>query len=220
MLEQLKALVQTFARTADPFDPEQFEDDIASRTAWTPAVSGGTNIHTHDLRQVSPQQAVFSATWKAWAFTSIFLFLGAVVGIGGTIAYQAGQFDASAMVGLALFSGIFMLAGALTQYWMCAPRTFDRRLGIFWKGRRVPPHIGRPREGDQHVTLDMIYALQILREYCSSDGGGFYSYELNLVLQDGERVNVVDHGKVEIIRRDAKQLAEFLGGIPVWDASP
>ena len=42
------------------------------------------------------------------------------------------------------------------------------------------------------------------------------SYELNLVLQDGERLNVVDHGSFDVLREDAAKLGEFLG-VPVWD---
>jgi hypothetical protein len=41
------------------------------------------------------------------------------------------------------------------------------------------------------------------------------SYELNLVLKDGRRINVVDHGGADKIRTDAATLADFLG-VPVW----
>ena len=38
-----------------------------------------------------------------------------------------------------------------------------------------------------------------------------------LVLQDGRRLNVVDHGNREQLRADAATLARFLGK-PLWDA--
>ncbi|MDP6491172.1 MAG: hypothetical protein QGG69_05335 [Kiritimatiellia bacterium] len=58
---------------------------------------------------------------------------------------------------------------------------------------------------------------QLLSEYCRSDKSSYYSYELNLVLQDGSRINVVDHGNKTKLREDAATLSEFLGR-PVWDA--
>ena len=40
----------------------------------------------------------------------------------------------------------------------------------------------------------------------------------DVVLRDGERVHVVDHGSYTHIDEDAQTLAEFLG-VPVWDVS-
>ena len=45
----------------------------------------------------------------------------------------------------------------------------------------------------------------------------FYSYEINLVLKNGRRVNVADHGDLDSLRADADMLANFLE-VPVWDA--
>ena len=44
------------------------------------------------------------------------------------------------------------------------------------------------------------------------------SYELNVVLQDGSRRNVVDHGNLDALRADARELAMFLV-VPLWDAT-
>ncbi len=35
-------------------------------------------------------------------------------------------------------------------------------------------------------------------------------YELNLILKDGSRLNVVDHGNRDALQGDARTLAEFL----------
>lgn len=66
--------------------------------------------------------------------------------------------------------------------------------------------------------LEDIHALQLLSEYCR--GGkkrSYYSYELNLVLRNGRRINVMDHGDCKKLREDAQTLSEFLDK-PVWDA--
>jgi hypothetical protein len=44
------------------------------------------------------------------------------------------------------------------------------------------------------------------------------SYEINLVLTDGSRLNLVDHSIQSVIREDAQTLGAFLD-VPVWDAS-
>ena len=36
-------------------------------------------------------------------------------------------------------------------------------------------------------------------------------------IKDGRRLNVVDHGSLEVIRTDARACADFLQ-VPLWDA--
>ncbi|MBT4819108.1 MAG: hypothetical protein HON70_25600 [Lentisphaerae bacterium] len=83
--------------------------------------------------------------------------------------------------------------------------------------------------GRNWAKLEDIHALQIISEYCrikSADTSGstsrtttraFFSHELNLVLEDAKRINVIDHGNLTKLRKDAQALAEFLEK-PLWDA--
>ena len=73
-------------------------------------------------------------------------------------------------------------------------------------------------ERNKVLSLDTVYALQLIREYVKGSESNYYSYELNLVLRDGQRLNVVDHGDGRRLRRDAERLAQFLG-VRVWDGS-
>ncbi len=43
--------------------------------------------------------------------------------------------------------------------------------------------------------------------------------ELNLVLKDGRRLNVVDHGDQVRLRTEGLTLARYLG-VPLWDPAP
>jgi len=43
------------------------------------------------------------------------------------------------------------------------------------------------------------------------------SYEMNLVLTDGDRVNIMDHGKSKDVDESAQILGEFLA-VPIWKA--
>ena len=81
------------------------------------------------------------------------------------------------------------------------PRVFDKNAMQFWIGPK-PLNISFRRWKVWHqVSLDEIHALQLVSEYCHSDDVSswhdkrYVSYELNLVLEDGERINVVDHSK-------------------------
>ncbi|MEL6133809.1 MAG: hypothetical protein AAFR59_10645 [Bacteroidota bacterium] len=53
-------------------------------------------------------------------------------------------------------------------------------------------------------------------EHVHSGRTDYKSYELNLVLKDARRIQIVDHTYIQQIRTDAAQLRDFLE-IPVWD---
>ncbi len=74
-----------------------------------------------------------------------------------------------------------------------------------------------PKSLKYFAEIEQIHALQLISEYCRSDKNSYYSYELNLILEDGKRINVVDHGNLGKIRDQAATLSEFLRK-PVWDA--
>jgi hypothetical protein len=56
----------------------------------------------------------------------------------------------------------------------------------------------------------------VIAERVSGNKSSYLSYELNLVLSDGRRINVIDHGDKIKILVDAHDLAEFLD-IPIWN---
>lgn len=65
------------------------------------------------------------------------------------------------------------------------------------------------------VPLSSIHALQIITEKVTTKNSSFLSYEINLILSDKKRINIVDHGNYERILSDSKQLGDYLG-VPVW----
>ena len=94
--------------------------------------------------------------------------------------------------------------------------TFDKDLG-YYRGSRDPDEVEEHSSMDNYTRLERIHALQIL-SHRSSGGRALCGYELNLVLKDGTRVNLLDHRDIDLIRKDAADLGGFLGK-PVWDAS-
>jgi hypothetical protein len=97
------------------------------------------------------------------------------------------------------------------------PIVFDKREGFFWKGRVAPDQAFDENALKVFTSLGEIHALQLIPTSGRRFTRGHELYELNLVLNDGERLNVVTHGVPYSLRKEAATLAEFLGK-PVWDA--
>ena len=65
------------------------------------------------------------------------------------------------------------------------------------------------------MPFTSIYAVQVIKEDVDGD---FDSYELNLVLTSGERINVTDHAGRARVKQDAQRLGAFIG-CKVWDTT-
>jgi hypothetical protein len=106
-------------------------------------------------------------------------------------------------------------------YWFMTRRiAFDHGAGCFWKGGSTPVSVADTEYRNSAVPLAQIHAVQLIPKL-PKDGSGladYYSYEINLVTQEGSRINVVDHGDLDRIRQDARQLAQFLN-VPLWDVT-
>ncbi|MCA1801517.1 MAG: hypothetical protein LC662_03550 [Rhodothermaceae bacterium] len=221
MRNKIKAFVeQIAAHVAQPaFDPSRFNDPLAMNTQWTPLVSGGTNIRTHKLVLIDFNRMEFKPSWGSILFCAVFLLTGLGVMIGfiiagtrsGTSFFQT-DFLMPVVTGL-----IFTLVGVFLYYTFGKPVVFDNRSGYFWKCWKAPDQAFDLNAMEAYTKLSDIYALQLLSEYVRGNKSSYHSYELNLVMKDGSRVNVVDHGSHVKLREDARTLADFLGK-PVWDA--
>ena len=90
-----------------------------------------------------------------------------------------------------------------------------------WSSRRKESRFDRYSneltQGKKSFDLKHAEAIQLIREYVRGNKSSYYSYELNLICSDGNRINIVDHGALRKLREDAALLAEYLS-IPVWDA--
>lgn len=214
----LQKLQELAGRRGATFDPAGLNDPVALQTAWGPAKGGGANFRTHRLVTVDHSRLEFKATAGAVVFYLLFL----LVGLGVTLGIPAARLAAGDSLGLTtdtlmplLIGLLFALVGGAMLYYGTAPIVFDTRQGCFWKGRQGPEPVSDQSRLKNMTRLEEIHALQIISEYCSGKNS-YYSYELNLVLKDGQRLNVVDHGNLARLREDANKLAQFLGR-PLWD---
>ncbi len=218
MFEKLKEKLRMLAIRPAPFDPSRFGDPLASQVEWTPARRGGTNFRTHKLRTAGPSRVEFRPAIGAIIFYLLFFFIG--LGVSAALAASwftgATAFEPGLLVPL-LLGLVFMTIGGYLFYSGTAPIVFEKGRGVFWKGRKGPDEAIDSRKTGAFVRLDDVYALQLIAEYISGKNS-YYSYELNLVLKDGKRISVIDHGNLNRIREDARTLSLFLGK-PLWDAT-
>ena len=175
-------------------DGSTMGDPVAAKTQWTPLVPGGANFATHRLVQIDGTRAEMKKSGRLFLFGGVFLVVGLVVSAIG--ALQVGWW-------LTLFGTPFWLIG-LYVLW---PRSivFDSTARRFTTGKKSVP-------------FSTIYALQIVKERVSSSETDFWSYELNLVLADASRINVVDHADLSLIRAHALELSGLIG-CRVWDGA-
>lgn len=216
MLEKLVDTLKQLARKPSTFDASVFKDDVALKTDWSPARSGGTNIGTHQLVEVSARRLEFRPRPIALLFPLIFVLVGlGVLAVAGVLGFEE---DMSILFFGIPFGSIFFLVGLFVAWSWAKPRIFDLDKGYYWQGRQEPAQ-GSMQDTKDQCLLGNIHAIQILDEYCSSGNrSSYYSYELNLILKSAERIHVIDHGKLAMIREDAAALSRVLG-VPVWDAT-
>ncbi len=67
------------------------------------------------------------------------------------------------------------------------------------------------------IPFDEIAAVQVIGERIKGEKSNFNSFELNLVLKNGLRKNIIDHGNLSAIVNDANIISDFLE-VPIWHA--
>ncbi|MDZ7805894.1 MAG: hypothetical protein U5K71_02115 [Gracilimonas sp.] len=220
MLNKIKKALKNVSIWKPSFDPSKFNDDIAMKTEWYPLKRGGSNFGTHKLVKVDYNRIEFKSTLGAKLFSLIFLAVGVGIPVFlGVEKYRSyGSFFRSDFLFIVLFGLIFFAAGSWMYYSFSKPVIFDKTKGMFWKGWKAPKRYLSDGNKKSSSRISHIYALQIIPELVRSDNNNYVSYELNLVLRDGSRMNVVDHGNLGKIRSDSKTLSEFLG-VSIWEAN-
>ena len=199
-------------------NPARFNHPLALAIEWTPLKGGGATFRTHDLHLVGAGRIEFRQSVGFRLFLGLFMVAGVIL-----FVLNLPGMPMHAAIGSKVLRGIVMIASALVAVCMAVVLirrdsvVFARTEGFFWSGRRKGARLPA-----RHCALDTIAGLQILAERISDVGDGRrrWSYELNLVLNDGKRLNVVDHGSLEDVRAAAEKIQMFLPTRPpIWDAT-
>jgi hypothetical protein len=175
---------------------------VAAKVAWRPLHVGGSNFRTAALA------AEGDGTWRVgpslgwYAFSLVFAGMGAWV-LAEHVHGRGLAWPVVAGAALFVVIGLGLMLGAAR--WRIEPVR-----GRLW--RRA-----RPFSPEREVRTVDVVALQLLPEWVVAQRSRYWSYELNLVLADGSRVGLMDHGSLDAMRDDAARLGALLG-VPVWEA--
>ncbi|MFC0604342.1 hypothetical protein [Winogradskyella pulchriflava] len=189
--------------------------DMSSRVSVQPLKPGGSNFQTHVLVEKSSSKIIYRPSTGGILF--VLLFFG--IGLGFVIYNlfdSTGQVASPSLINFfsLTFGLIFTFFGSYMMFYLFKPRVFDRHLGFYYKSYKFKPHhVNLVNQ----IRLNNIIAIQIIGETIRDDDGSYGSFELNLVLDDNTRRNVVDHGNLKSIINDAHILSDFLN-IPIWHA--
>lgn len=214
MFSKITAALESLKPKMPSIDVEGFGDPMARHTEWTPLAPGGSTFRSHKLDCSNPQRWAFKVSLGAILFCALFIAMG--MGIFTLSFWQEDK-----VILMRIFGAFFAIASFALGWSMSAPTVFDQQRGYYCKGRKRPEATFDRSKLKNFTELERIHALQLIAELITKSGKGkssYLSYELNLVLIDGSRLNVIDHGDHPGIRADARKLADFLGK-PLWDAT-
>ncbi len=168
-------------------------DGIDLQPLWTIKI----NFDHRQLHIANSDLATFKPTRAAFAFGSAFVLVGiAIAVLMLALAPKAPWFNP--------FGAVFVAIGLIFLYLANRKISFDHFSGTYRKGWNKP------------LLILMIQSLQLLPEMVSSKKHHYICYQLNLVLPDGARQNIVTYTNKKKAAQDAKKLAHFLG-IELWN---
>lgn len=219
MLENLKEKLENLFISKKEEEVIVFDDSIAQQIDWKPLRKGGSSFRTHAVKAIGYNRLEVVATLHTKLLCGFFALIG--VGMMGYYLYATfieRKFEVEdGLWGLLLIGVGFFITGSILLVKAQNKKVFDKQAAYFWVGNKGPRETYNFKSDKRFVELSQIYALQIIKERVQTDKHRYYSYELNLVLKDLQRVNVMDHGKLTKLREDAETIARFLN-VPVWDA--
>ena len=232
LIDELKQKISNFSDQHQSLNPADIDDAVAQLTTWNPMPDfAGRQQGLRRLVQSDSNNITIKATPKAFIFPIFSMFLSLIlvlIALGALSTQVWGLFFVALILGCA-----FGLTGFFTVRNLRTPRTFDLDKGMFYWGKSISA-----AESANHpqCPISEIYALQLLRSGCgiaTSDGyqesNSSYrrakqsnssqpTYQLNLVCNDGSRLNVVEHHDLSLLKSDGAELAQQLNR-PVWDVT-
>ena len=183
-------------------------DVIGQQISWNALESSASNFASEVFKKTAQGYKITASSFTkvfAWSF---FLMGLNYVTISFYEYYQIYDIPLTFMKGGKLFftsGGPFLLIGLILLF-MFSPKVF-----IHTRKRKII-------FGGETLQYQEVYALQVLEKFSSggSSSGGYFSYELNLITNKGDRFNLLNHGDKMYILSDMMKISELLK-VPVWN---
>lgn len=195
-------------------------DKVFTKVSWEPLKPGGSESKFKKLKQVN--DSIISYKFSIGYLLFIFI-LSTVLSfmLLTTIELLISQKESVKSFNKILFYSSFIIGLIITINQSLKSITFDKELGYFFIGKKnVLNNIDR--ENINYCLLNHIHAIQIIKEHCTTKESKsnrtveYDSYEINLVLKDGNRINVIDHSDLNSINEDVKIIQRYLN-VPIWN---
>lgn len=193
-------------------------DPLALEVSWRPLSDSASNFKTHKLQKQGNEIMVFRSSKRFVLISLMVIAMGislpflAFVEDANDIWHAAGKFAACLVGGIAFtWVGFNMYRTASQGY------VFDKGQGLFFPGGKKASKEVSLFLNNNAQPIKKIYAIQLIQEIqYNHDDRPYRCYEINLVMQDGSRIQAVEHGDLQQAKRDAQRLGQFLEK-PVWD---
>jgi hypothetical protein len=181
-------------------------DAIGQQISWDALENGGTNFLSERLKKTAMGYKIAgSSSMKFYAWGFLLVGLNWLIW-AGVEWFRAGKALGVLEMGKLFFTsgGPFVIVGTFLVLGSGAKAIFHMRKRIMIVG-------GKKRRFKE------AYALQVLQKFVSGNSnGGFTGYELNLVTDRGERINLLNHGDKTYLLSDMVKISRFLK-VPVWN---
>lgn len=191
--------------------------NIKKSVSIKPLKSGGSNFKTHILVKKKTGVLEFVPSMGLIAFLSVFFIIGSgflVFAIYKLFFSQDYSFEFSHLI-FGLIPIVFLIFSLLMGYENFKPNQFNKLTNRYIKGTKRDII----KKNTIDIPLSKIIAIQLIGEVVTGNDSSYNSFELNIVMDDGKRFNVIDQGNLKSLIRDAKWLSEFLN-VPIWHAEP
>ncbi|WP_127476460.1 hypothetical protein [Sulfurivermis fontis] len=190
--------------------------DISRRRPRQPLESGrGASFVTQKLMR-DGRVWEYRSTGISRAFAGVFLYLGYAALAG--VPLQLGHGFLPGALAFLCAGGLFVGIGRHLRQLFSAGARFDplnRRIEIPARPALLP-WLGSGRQATM-LKFDEVAEIEMLeKDIWAGDSRSIVNVELNLVLNDGGRINLVSHTDATAILSEANLLAGLLG-IPVFD---
>ncbi|WP_425657088.1 hypothetical protein [Tenacibaculum ascidiaceicola] len=182
-------------------------DTIGQNISWSAVKGSGSNFLSERLRKTAFGYKITSSSYLkfvAWSF----LLMGLNYVVWSYIEFfEFSKEPLTFMHGGKLFfisGGPFVLIGVFLLF------SFGAKAFLNSQKRKV-------LVDGEIIPFQQVYALQVLSKFIQGNkSGGYYCYEVNLVTQNGERYNLLNHGDKEYLLSDMVKISRFLK-VPVWN---
>ena len=224
MFRSLNRFDFPFLRKRYPvLDPRYFDDPVAMRTGWDPLSPGGSRHTTNRLREIAPQVLSFQPTAYSHYQSLVYLLSLLVFGNALIVSLLRNELNINR-------PDEWWVISALLQILVgCGVTLVLLNRSIIVDGNASQVRLGLPRVQwlnqfpwlqkllGRSVPFSEIHSIQLLDEEVRPRREQmFWSYELNLVLRDGKRINLIDHRNQREICWDAGDLSRIMD-VPIWD---